>query len=516
MSISESQSGNNSINNNNETSQNPNLSLKAYAKDLKKSFISLKSERDISKLNKSKNKSKNFKRGLIKSKSNSKSFSQSKSQDKNQSATPIEFFGELQSFIKKENKTKMEIEKEKETIKRREERRLSESIIKEKKRKDKIDLNKKKYDSFWKKVKYYIDKKNEHLSEITYKLKLRNIDEDKKNYSMTKMNKTSILLYPKSRKPLYRHKNVNERILKKEFSIFYYFFQKERRTNENNLSKSQKYVNYIEEEDKRNNSENKYQKFYEKKLKWLKQKADKIELRRNYLDNKDKIYMKSFSFTPNINKKSIKIVNKRNNFLNFLENKFNTGGVVEKMDVDKNEIYQKYLATIKPYISFYFEKGSPFFKRYKRNFITPNNSNKSINIGMIHVNKGNNIRLIKEEKKTNNDNTKEEKEKEKNENKENNNSNKKNIYNIFKPEKKLNKNREENEKNKETKEDKNKRDKLWWKKLNNINIKDKKKKYNNYNGLYKVNVRQNCSWNKVCVNNIVPKKFGKELLNDFL
>ena len=80
----------------------------------------------------------------------------------------------------------------------------------------------------------------------------------------------------------------------------------------------------------------------------------------------------------------------------------------------------------------------------------------------------------------------------------------------------MNKNREENEKNKETKEDKNKRDKLWWKKLNNINIKDKKKKYNNYNGLHKVNVRQTCSWNKVCVNNIVPKKFGKELLNDFL
>ena len=342
------------------------------------------------------------------------------------------------------------------------------------------------------------------------------MDEDKKNYSMTKMNKTSILLYPKSRKPLYRHKNVNERILKKEFSIFYNYFQKERRTNENNLSKSQKYVNYIEEEDKRNNSENKYQKFYEKKLKWLKQKADKIELRRNYLDNKDKIYMKSFSFTPNINKKSIKIVNKRNNFLNFLGNKFNTDKIIEKINIDKNEIYQKYLATIKPYISFYFEKGSPFFKRYKRNFITPNNSNKSINIGMIHVNKGNNIRLIKEEKKNNNDNNKEEKEKEKNENKENNNLNKKNIYNIFKPEKKLNKNREENEKNKETKEDKNKRDKLWWKKLNNINIKDKKKKYNNYNGLYKVNVRQNCSWNKVCVNNIVPKKFGKELLNDFL
>ena len=178
MSLSESQSVNNSININNESSQNPNLLLKAYAKDLKKSFISLKSEREISKLNK--NKSKNFKRGLSKSKSNSKSFSQSKSQDKNQSATPIEFFSELQSYIKKENKKKMEIQKEKKMIKQKEEKKFNEAIIKEKKRKEKMDLNKKKYENFWKKVKYYIDKKNEHLSEIAYKLKLRNSELDKK------------------------------------------------------------------------------------------------------------------------------------------------------------------------------------------------------------------------------------------------------------------------------------------------------------------------------------------------
>ena len=125
----------------------------------------------------------------------------------------------------------MEIEKEKKMIKQKEEKKLNEAIIKEKKRKEKMDLNKKKYENFWKKVKYYIDKKNEHLSEIAYKLKLRNSELDKKNYSVTKMNKTSILLYQKSRKPLYRHKNVSEKSLKKEFSIFYNFFQKERRSN---------------------------------------------------------------------------------------------------------------------------------------------------------------------------------------------------------------------------------------------------------------------------------------------
>ena len=38
-----------------------------------------------------------------------------------------------------------------------------------------------KYDSFWKKVKSYIDKKNEHLSQLTYEIQLRNEQSEKKS-----------------------------------------------------------------------------------------------------------------------------------------------------------------------------------------------------------------------------------------------------------------------------------------------------------------------------------------------
>ena len=85
---------------------------------------------------------------------------------------------------------------------------------------------------------------------------------------------------------------------------------------------------------------------------------------------------------------------------------------------------------------------------------------------------------------------------------------------MFKPERKMNNKKKEKEK---SKEEKNKKSGLWWNKLNNINNKKERKKYNNnYNGLYKVNVRENCSWNKMCVNNVVPKRIIRDLLDDFL
>ena len=294
MSLSESHSGNNSINNNNDS--NKHIRLNSFTKNLKKCFNSLKSGRDISKL--SKNRQKNVQKGYSKSKSFSSSFSKSKNQEKGQTQTPIEFFGGLQEIVKKENKKKIEEENEKEIIRKNEEKRLKEELMKEKKRNEKIALGKEKYESFWKKVKYYIDKKNEHLSEIAYKIKLRNIENEKINsITKVKMNKTSILLYPKSRKPLYRYKNLNDKLLNKELQFFYNFCQKEIRDNKIQLYKTPRYIQYNGyDEEKNYESENKYQKFYEKKLMWLKKRADKIELRRKYIDKKDKSFIKSFSF----------------------------------------------------------------------------------------------------------------------------------------------------------------------------------------------------------------------------
>ena len=351
MSFSITQSRNNSTSNNiNEVKSN--LQLNSYAKNLKHYFISLKSERDIAKILKS-NKYNKRPGEVTKNQSNNKPSLKRNTQDKFRYSTPIEFFEQIQD-IEKETKEKIEKEQEKKIKKQIEEEKINIELKKEKKKKEKLDSNKKKYDNFWKKVKYYIDKKNEHLSEITYKLKLRNDEE--MNYSPSKMNKTSIQLYPKSRKPLYRHKNINERLLNKELNFFYSYCQKERRDNNKSfLSKSQGNLNYLKEEkerrdnnksflsksqgnlnylkedkDEKNNSENKYQNFYGKKLNWLKKKEDKNELRRKYLDKANK---RTFSFKPNIDKKSIKLVKQRNSFLNFLENKFNT---------DKEKIFSHY------------------------------------------------------------------------------------------------------------------------------------------------------------------------------
>ena len=57
MSLSNSQSGNNSLNNNNNNNneeEKSNKQLNNYAKDLKKYFLSLKSEKEISKILKKK------------------------------------------------------------------------------------------------------------------------------------------------------------------------------------------------------------------------------------------------------------------------------------------------------------------------------------------------------------------------------------------------------------------------------------------------------------------------------
>ena len=506
MSISESQSGNISINNND---QNENNMLMAYTQDLKRCFLSLRSQNEVAKI--TKKKTKNFlRRKNSKDDSKSSHNTKSKSHLKYQTATPLEYYEEFQDFIKKEKEKMIEKEKEKELLRIEEEKKKNLKKEKEKKRREKIDAHKQKYEKFWNKVKNYLDKKNEHLSEIAYKIKLRNEENEKNGTSELRYSKSSMLFYPKNRTALYKYKNIKENTLNKELHKFYNFGQKERRNEIPKTIKTQRQLNYIYNEDEKNfENENKYKVFYEKKLIWLKKREDKIKIRRKYLNSKLNTYIESFPFKPHIDKKSKKMVQNRYNFLNFLENKLNTDKTEEKITLNKNDIYQKYLVTIKPYMSFYFERKSPYYKRNKKSFLTPNKSNKSVNIGMIHVNKGNNIKLIEENNKN------------KDESNKNKTTNKKNIYNIFKPDKKYSTNK--NNKNMKEKEENSKNIKqskktLWWNEINNINNKQgkKKKKSNIFNGLYKVNVRENCSWNKICVNSIVPKSFSKDLLYDFL
>ena len=59
---------------------------------------------------------------------------------------------------------------------------------------------------------------------------------------------------------------------------------------------------------------------------------------------------------------------------------------------------------------------------------------------------------------------------------------------------------------------------MWRKEFNGNNInkyKNDEKKYD-FNDLYKMNVRDNSSWNKICINKIVSKPRDKNVINDFL
>ena len=521
MSLSESQSGSISINNN----MNSVNSLSSFTKDLKKCFISLKSQNILSKISKknSQNTSRRLSKNKLNTTQNSKN-SKNKSQPKSLSSTPLEFFMEFKDFSEKVTKNIIQKEKEKEIIKEEEEKKKIMKIKKQIKKQKEIDLKKERFDNFWKKVQYYINKKNEHLGQISSKIKLRNEESEKSFLTKFKPNKTSILLYPKSRTPLYKYKNINENLLNRELHHFYHFCQKERGNERSNdqlkSSKTQNSIKYyVYNEDEKNfDNDEKYKKFYDDKLSWLKKRDDKINIKKKYLDKEDDDLYESLTFKPHIEQKSIKLVKKRNSFISFIENQLNSDNLLEKIRDDnnyKNDIYQKYLITIKPYMNFYFDRRSPYFKRNKskKKCLTPNSTNKSINIGMVHVNKGNNIRIIKEKKNTNN----EQNNKSINKNK---NSNKKTIYNIFKPDKKYtNKSKNKGKKEKKDKEDNEKNNSkiLWWNEIDKINKKNKMKKGNDkYNGIYKVSVRQNCSWNKVCVNNIIPKSIDRDLINNFL
>jgi hypothetical protein len=301
-------------------------SLSSFTKDLKKCFISLKSQNNLSKISKknSQNTSRRLSKNKLNTTQNSKN-SKNKSQPKSLSSTPLEFFMEFKNFSEKEKKNIIEKEKEKKIIEEKEEKKKIMKIKKQIKKQKKIDLKNEKFDNFWKKVQYYINKKNEHLGQISSKIKLRNEESEKNFLRKFKPNKTSILLYPKSRTPLYKYKNINENLLNRELHHFYHFCQKERGNERGNdqlkSSKTQNSIKYyVYNEDEKNfDNDEKYKKFYDDKLSWLKKRDDKINIKKKYLDKEDDDLYESLTFKPHIEQKSIKLVKKRNSFISFIE-----------------------------------------------------------------------------------------------------------------------------------------------------------------------------------------------------
>ena len=440
----------------------------------------------------------------------------SKTKRLNKNSTPIEFFYEFQDFVQGgDPKKKNEIQN------------LKQMALTERKNKKtkKSSKNKKKTkivtDYFWEKVKYYIELKNERLNELTYRIKLQNLENKNESKSSPRLNKSPFLINNTKRKPLYQYKNINEDLLSRNFDNFYSLYQKELKYSNINNKLHKKKKNIYDSSKKINTSFNineKYKKFYDKNIDWKRQRDNKINIERNIKEETNKLIINSFSFKPYINKKSIQLVKKRNDFINFMENKPKTDRNYHNLEINKKEIYQKYLTIISPYMSFYYEKHSPFYKKNNLSFTKRKKS--FVDIGMIHINKGKNIKIIKE-KVNNNSNSEKSLEK-------NNKTviNKKSIFNIFKPDKKnLKKNNNRNEEIKKNLEKdkindkKNKiRQKIWWSiiKDKNFNKPNNDGKKYDFNDLYKVNVRDNSSWNKICINKIIPLPKDKNILNDLL
>ena len=421
----------------------------------------------------------------------------------NPNPTPVEFYYEFKDYIKGGKLPKQS----------------NNSSENKDKDKEKNNSNKK-LDQYLQKVKYYMFLKNQHLNELKNKVRFEQSVKDEEKNLNKNVNKSAILICPKNRKPLYQYHNINDESLSKDFDLFYKYHQKERKINKNKLYKKKNNIkDFSNNSFDKNNNYKQFLKFYENKMNWTKRRDNKIKNKKTMKEEKDKQIINSFSFKPTIDKKSLQIINKRNNFIDFMENKPITDR--NYTIINKKEIYQKYCAKIRPYISFYYENHSPFYKNNKsNNSLSLTKRKSSVDIGMIHINKGKNIKIIKEKKDNNitGNNSKEKKEKELSLQ-----GNKKNIFNMFKPEKKeiqkrlnnyTNRNRNNNKSQKDIKNNSKSKikKKIWW----NENFNNNKEKSYDWNDLYKVNVRDNCSWNKACLNKIISKPKDNKLINDLI
>ena len=507
MALKESKSDNNILAINNI--------IDSFTQDFRKCYNSMKYNKKPSSKKKYNNK-----KGQYRQRNDSKNIildQKPKTKKLNQNATPIEFFYEFQDFVQggdPKKRNEMQILKQM-PLTERENKIIKKTPKKKTKNKTKIIT-----DYFWEKVKYYMELKNERLNELTYRIKMQNLENNNESKSSQKLNHSSFLIKNIKRKPLYQYKNINEDLLSRNFDNFYSLYQKERKDS-NIKTKLYKKKKSLNDSSKSNNTSfniiEKYKKFYDKNIDWKRKRDNKIIIERNNKEETNKLIMNSFSFKPYINKKSIQLVKKRNDFINFMENKPNKDRNYPNTMINKKEIYQKYLTIINPYMSFYYEKNPPY---YKKNNLSFTKRKPYVDIGMIHINKGKNIKIIKE-KVINNSNSDKSIEK-------NNKTaiNKKSIFNMFKPDKKQPKKNDikNNEIKKKTEKDiindkKNKiRQKIWWSIIKDKNFnkpKNDEKKYD-FNELYKVNVRDNSSWNKICINKIVPTQKDKNILNDLL
>ena len=348
----------------------------------------------------------------------------------------------------------------------------------------KCSFSQPKFESFLERVKEKQKNKEFHINNIRCKSLENEMSEMNIHPEINK--RSLILLKKRNRKPLYQQKPLNEeKNLDKNFQNFYEKSLKENQTNTFNI-KNHKYKN------NKNNAEEKYNKFYEEKIKWKKNVEQKNKNRKLNIEQEYQEFIDNFPFKPYINKKSINIVNKLNKKKsienNCCNNFYENGNSRESLD--------KFKTKLKPIINEYYniKNNNPYLfkknKTFKRTYSEINF--KQIN-DIDDVINNNKIKNIKNK-------------------------------NIFKPKinYKLNEKKYINSKNK----DKNKNGEL------NNNLKTNEKEYylmnqieeinkqkiikNERENLYKLNVRPGSAWNKEVVNKITPLRQYDQIIENFL
>ena len=321
----------------------------------------------------------------------------------------------------------------------------------------KINL-KGRFSVFLPKSKFNINLKNDDINTQETKKTKSVIQKTILNLDRPKISKNSIEIAKKlKRNPLYQNNPLNqEKFLSKSFQIFYdrnkYEQNKNSRNNKNLKKFSLKEI------------ENKYSKFYEDNLKWKTNIMQSNENIRKLKENKLNEEISKITFKPNLDKKSLEMVDslKVNYSQDFCDESVN------------KEVLDKFKIKIKPIILNISRNKSAFLPKKKIHYRNINSKlllNKSasthnfknkINIGVIHIDKIENVKYKKNEKK------------------------KSNIKN----------------KKKEISFD--------FKTVNEEGKNEKKR------ASYKLNVRQGGAWNQDVVNNIILKKNQQYIVEGFL
>ena len=350
-------------------------------------------------------------------------------------------------------------------------------IDKSKSRDKNISLNKKNTDPFLARMNKYQEEKKNNIQ----KLKKKSMDKEiAENPRHPKILKNSLLLIDKKydKKALYQPIQMKEKKIERNSIDFFTRTLKESYSC-SSFSKSVKF------------SFEKFNKFYENKMQWLKGIEDKIKDEKKEIQENEEKNFSKLTFKPSLNKKSLKMMNKKNQEkensikdkkdinIHYNQNKKNKIEKIEREDITKYKI------RLKNIINDFYDK-SPNYGLNKNKKIMKR-SKSQINI-MTRYN------LLKKDHKS-----------------KSKNKSRKKLYKV------KNKRQRKTENKKDINNDFNNINKYTYifKKKEKIKKKRHKKiKEIDINSFYKINVSTGCAWMNQTINQINYDKKYKKLLKE--